>query len=212
MKCKIYFHLKTPSWTTEQQSSSFLLRPVFSYECYSAFYHNSTTYNEHVTECLGDRCMTASQHTYVNGTIFKSIMKGCANETVCGADGLAKVSEKFNFIFHVNCCSGNLCNTDGYYLPPEDPTPNGVKCPSAFCTGSLEECESDEEMECTGSMDRCFEYRQRIINEGGEDQKYSMKGCANYDACSLNFDNDVAVVVEEKNYGKCYVPSKSKNL
>ncbi|XP_075184701.1 uncharacterized protein LOC142256731 [Anomaloglossus baeobatrachus] len=218
---------------------------IFSYQCYYAFCRNSTTCNENVTECLGDRCMTASQYDYIDGTLYRSSMKGCANETVCGADGLAAAAGKFHLIFHVKCCSGNLCNTDGYYLPKEDPTLNGVKCPSAYCTGTLEECESDEEMDCTGSMDHCFEYRQRIINEGkqiiyrwylllnhaeffvrlvallfvlnfsalgGEDQKYSIKGCANSDACNYNYDNNIAVVVEEKKYGKCYVPSNSNHL
>ncbi|KAM4016936.1 uncharacterized protein ACNLHF_003092 [Anomaloglossus baeobatrachus] len=124
---------------------------VFSYQCYSAFCINSTTCNENVTKCLGDRCMTACQYDYFGGTLYRSSMKGCANETVCGANGLA-AAESFQFKFRVNCCSGNLCNTDGYKLPEEDPTPNGVTCPSAYCTGTLEDCESDKEMNCTESL------------------------------------------------------------
>ncbi|KAM4016421.1 uncharacterized protein ACNLHF_002752 isoform 2-T3 [Anomaloglossus baeobatrachus] len=189
-----------------------LVYSVFSYQCYSSFCRNSTTCDENVTECLGDRCMTACQYADLNGSHYRSIMKGCANETVCGANGLGASEGKFKFQFHANCCSGNSCNTDVYYLPADDPKPNGVKCPSAYCTGTLEECESDEEMDCTGSMDRCFEYRQRIINEGGEDEKYSIKGCANSDGYNYNYDNDIAVVVEEKKYGKCYVPSNSNHL
>ncbi|KAM4016265.1 phospholipase A2 inhibitor and Ly6/PLAUR domain-containing protein-like [Anomaloglossus baeobatrachus] len=160
---------------------------------------------ESMTECLGDQCMTACQYAHLGEDHYTSIMKGCANATLCGANGLGK-AEKFKFKFYVNCCSGNLCNTDGYYLPKEDPTPNGVTCPSAYCNDTMEECEADEEMECTGSMVHCFDYREHVINEGGKDKKYSMKGCINPDSCKFSFDTDVGVVVKEKRYAKCYDP------
>ncbi|CAJ0947465.1 unnamed protein product [Ranitomeya imitator] len=147
------------------------LGEVFSYKCYSGFSRNSTTCDESETECLGDRCMTVCQYSYNNGRMFKSIMKGCANETMCGANGSATV-EHIKYRFHINCCTGNLCNSDGYKLPSEDPTPNGVKCPTAYCTGNLQECKSEKEMNCTGSMDQCFEFRSDVIDPGQKEIKF----------------------------------------
>ncbi|KAM4016264.1 uncharacterized protein ACNLHF_002666 [Anomaloglossus baeobatrachus] len=185
-----------------------LVSSVLSYQCYSAFCPNSTTCKENVTECLGDRCMTACQYDGLSGTYAKSMMKGCAIDTMCGDNGLAAAAEGDVYQFRVNCCSGDLCNTDGCYLPKEDPTPNGVTCPSAYCNGTMDECEPNKEMECTGSMDRCFVLSQRVINEAGEESESFIKGCANPDACKYNF-TEIAVDNEEKKYAKCYDPSKS---
>ncbi|CAJ0947463.1 unnamed protein product [Ranitomeya imitator] len=167
--------------------TSALVGSVFSYKCYSCFSRNSTTCNETETECLGDRCMTGSQHAYNNGTVYNSILKGCANETLCGAKGSA-VMENVKYRFYMNCCTGNLCNTDGYELPAEDPTPNGVKCPTAYCKGSFQECKTEKEMNCTGSMDQCFEFRGDTKDPGDTEGKYSVKGCMNSDSCKFNFD------------------------
>ncbi|KAM4016263.1 phospholipase A2 inhibitor and Ly6/PLAUR domain-containing protein-like [Anomaloglossus baeobatrachus] len=192
---------------------SALVLSALSYKCYSSLCRKSTTCDGSEDECFGDRCMTMSQHLYLgeDGRDIKSILKGCANETVCRMKGSSN-AKNFTFRNYVKCCDGNLCNTDDYDIPEEDPTPNGVKCPSAYCTGTVEECESNEEMDCTGSMDHCFDYREHVVDAGERDEKYSIKGCANSDACRYSFDNDVGFNVVEKKYGKCYDPSKSNNL
>ncbi|KAM4015058.1 uncharacterized protein ACNLHF_001744 isoform 2-T2 [Anomaloglossus baeobatrachus] len=125
---------------------------------------------------------------------FRSVIKGCANESVCGANGAAASEGKFNF-----------------HIPAEDSTPNGVKCPTAYCIDTVEECNSTKEMDCTGSMNHCYDYREQVIDPGARNKNYSMKGCINSDACKNNLDNNVAVDVLVKKYAKCYTPSKFNN-
>ncbi|KAM4016853.1 phospholipase A2 inhibitor and Ly6/PLAUR domain-containing protein-like isoform 1-T1 [Anomaloglossus baeobatrachus] len=165
---------------------------VFSYKCYSCISGNSTTCKESEVECLGDRCMTCSQFIDRKHKVLKSILKSCANETLCGAIGSIAI-EKVMYRFYAKCCTGNLCNTDEYELPVEDPTPNGVKCPSAYCVGTLEECNSTKEMNCTGSMKNCFQFRGEVQHPGETWHNYSAKGCANNDACKYNFDSAVGL-------------------
>ncbi|KAM4015054.1 uncharacterized protein ACNLHF_001742 [Anomaloglossus baeobatrachus] len=175
---------------------------VLSLNCYSGFSSKSTKYNESEIECMGDRCMAASQYIFINGSVFNSFLKGCANETMCGAKGSASVGS-LRYRFNVNCCTGYLCNSGEYELPAEDPTPNGKKCPSAFCTGTLEECKSDKVMNCTGSMDQCYEYRADATVPGGREMKFSVKGCLNDDACKFNFDCAIGVSILQRKYLKC---------
>ncbi|KAM4015539.1 uncharacterized protein ACNLHF_002196 [Anomaloglossus baeobatrachus] len=182
---------------------SALVGAVLSNKCYSGFSRNSTTCNVSETECLGDRCMTACQYSYNNGIMYKSIMKSCANETLCGAKGSA-VTENLKYRFSVNCCAGNLCNIDGYGLPAEDPTPNGFRCPTARCTGNLQECRKVKVMNCTGSMDRCFEFRGDVTDPGDREVKFSLKGCINFDSCKFNFDCAIGVSELKKTFVNCY--------
>ncbi|KAM4014680.1 uncharacterized protein ACNLHF_001471 [Anomaloglossus baeobatrachus] len=182
---------------------SALAGSVLSYKYYSGFSRNSTKCNVSETECLGDRCMTACQYTNNNGIIYKSILKSCANETLCGAKGSA-LMDKAKYRFYINCCTGNLCNIDGYQLPKEDPTPNGAKCPTAYCAGSWQECKKDKEMNCTGSMDRCFEFRADVTDPGEKEGKFSVKGCINLDSCKFNFDCAVGVSELKKKFVDCY--------
>ncbi|XP_075183496.1 uncharacterized protein LOC142255930 [Anomaloglossus baeobatrachus] len=191
---------------------SALVGSVFSHKCYSGMSRMSKTCNVTENECLGDRCMTISQHIFNDGMQFWSIMKGCANETVCGANTSEAAAEKIKFQFHSNCCSGEFCNTDEYYLPPVDPTPNGAKCPTCYCSGILEECKCEKVMNCTGSMDHCFDYRQHMVDTGERDEKFSIKGCINPAACKINFKNNIGVNVKESKMEKCYNPRKSNNL
>ncbi|KAM4015768.1 uncharacterized protein ACNLHF_002385 isoform 2-T2 [Anomaloglossus baeobatrachus] len=144
---------------------SALVVSASTYKCYSGFSINSTKCNESEIECLGDRCMTASQYLDRKGYMFKSILKSCANETMCGTNGSVAI-ENVKYRFYAKCCTGHLCNTDGYELIAEDPTPNGVKCPNAFCIGTFEECKSTKEINCTGSMNRCFQYKGQIHYPG----------------------------------------------
>ncbi|XP_077113482.1 phospholipase A2 inhibitor and Ly6/PLAUR domain-containing protein-like [Ranitomeya variabilis] len=190
---------------------SALVVSVSSYKCYSGFSRNSTTCDESETECLGNRCMTVCQYSDYNGRMFKSIMKGCANETMCGANGSATV-EHIKYRFHVNCCTGDLCNSDGYKLPSEDPTPNGVKCPTAYCMGSLQECKSEKEMNCTGSMDQCFEFRSDVIDPGQKEIKISVKGCMNADSCKFNFDCAIGISEVKKKFVMCYKPQNATSM
>ncbi|CAJ0947462.1 unnamed protein product [Ranitomeya imitator] len=124
--------------------------------------------------------------------LFKSFYKGCANETLCGTKGTGSV-EMMKFRFHVYCCTGDLCNNQEYEIFEEDPTPNGVKCPSCFRLGTLEECKTNKEMNCTGSMNRCVEYRAKIRNVDKTEEDYSFKGCINSDSCRYNFDSYVGM-------------------
>ncbi|KAM4014906.1 phospholipase A2 inhibitor NAI-like [Anomaloglossus baeobatrachus] len=175
---------------------------VFSYKCYSCFSLNSTTCNESQIECLGDRCMTASQFYDREGDVFKSIFKSCANETLCGTNGSA-ASENVMFRFHANCCTGNLCNTDRYKILA-DPTPNGIKCKSAFCTGKIEECTSDKMMNCTGSMNKCFTFRGKTMDPDLVWNNVSAKGCINDDACKFSFDSAIGVSEGQRQEFICY--------
>ncbi|XP_073425939.1 phospholipase A2 inhibitor and Ly6/PLAUR domain-containing protein-like [Dendrobates tinctorius] len=184
---------------------SALVGSVFSHRCMSGVAYNSTTCNVSEIECLAAGCMTVCQYFYVDGKIFKSIYKGCANESICGLQG-SGFHERVIFRFNANCCTGNLCNTDGYDLPKDDPTPNGKLCPSAFCPDTVEECKGHHMVECTGAMDRCFEYRAEAIVFGGISKKYSVKGCINEAACKVNFDGCIAITEIKRNLLTCDVP------
>ncbi|KAM4016426.1 uncharacterized protein ACNLHF_002756 [Anomaloglossus baeobatrachus] len=166
---------------------------VFSYKCYSCLATNSTKCNEtQQFECLGDRCMTCSQLFYNGEKMFKSFYKGCANESLCGAEG-SDLMENVKYRFYTTCCTGELCNTDKYNLPKEDPTPNGKTCPSAYCKDTLEECKTEKVMNCTGSMDRCYDYRGKLRNPDDSVDNYSVKGCTNNVTCKYNFDSAIAM-------------------
>ncbi|XP_075184724.1 uncharacterized protein LOC142256747 isoform X2 [Anomaloglossus baeobatrachus] len=171
---------------------SALVVSALTYKCYSGFSSNSTTCKESEVECLGNRCMTASQYVDRKGNVFKSILKSCANETFCGTNGSVAIKNAM-YRFYVKCCTGHLCNTDGYELISEDPTPNGVKCPSAYFIGTFEKCNSTKEINCTGSMNRCFQYRGQARYPGDTWKNVSAKGCTNYIACKYNFKNIMAV-------------------
>ncbi|KAM4015641.1 phospholipase A2 inhibitor NAI-like [Anomaloglossus baeobatrachus] len=189
---------------------SALVASVFSYKCHSCLSLNSTKCNTSEMECLGDRCMTVIQYLCINGHIYKSIYKACANETLCNAKGSARV-QNFRFRFYAKCCTGELCNTDGYRLPAEDPNPNGVKCPSAYCTGILEDCKTDKKINCTGSMNQCYEFRGDAIDPGGTEMEYSVHGCMNSDACKFNFDCTIGVTEPKNKYLKCYTKHNQGN-
>ncbi|KAM4016049.1 uncharacterized protein ACNLHF_002545 isoform 1-T3 [Anomaloglossus baeobatrachus] len=186
-----------------------LVSSVFSYKCYSAFCYNATKCDLSEIESHGYPCRTTSQYDEFYGMIGRAILKGFTPEAACGIIGLA-ASLKYKIHFRVKCCFEDYCNTDGFCLPKEDTRPNGVKCPVAHCTGTLEECKTDQEMACTGSMNQCFEYREHLTNRGQRDGKYSMKGCANSVMCNLSFHNNFEPEVLKKRYGNCYDPSQCK--
>ncbi|KAM4016934.1 uncharacterized protein ACNLHF_003090 [Anomaloglossus baeobatrachus] len=171
---------------------SALLSSAFSYKCYSGFSGNSTTCKESEIECLGNRCMTTCQYLDRKEDVFKSILKSCANESLCGTNGSVAIGHII-FRFYAKCCTGHLCNIDGYELPVEDPTPNGLKCPSHFCTGPIEECNTTKVMNCTGSMNKCFQFRGQVLYPAATWKNVSGKGCANYIACKYNFRNVIGV-------------------
>ncbi|KAM4015055.1 uncharacterized protein ACNLHF_001743 isoform 1-T1 [Anomaloglossus baeobatrachus] len=155
---------------------------VFSYKCYSCMCRNSTKCKETEIECLGNRCMTASQRVKNNGKLQKEMYKSCANETLCGTKG-AMVVGNSTLRFYASCCDGEFCNNKGYELLPENQTQNGVTCPSYLCFNTLDECKTDKMMNCTGSMNKCIEYRGSMVNPDGTFTNYSGKGCINDDAC-----------------------------
>ncbi|KAM4014733.1 uncharacterized protein ACNLHF_001508 [Anomaloglossus baeobatrachus] len=136
---------------------SALTGSVISHRCHYCESRNSTTCEESETECLGNRCMTGSQHLKLNGTQFNEIYKGCANESLCGINGSLVVANT-PYQFSVHCCSGDLCNNQKFEIPEQNQTENGVKCLSALCIGTLEECKTKKKMNCTGSMNRCLDY------------------------------------------------------
>ncbi|KAM4016498.1 uncharacterized protein ACNLHF_002795 [Anomaloglossus baeobatrachus] len=181
---------------------STLVGPVFSYKCYSCMSPNITTCNASVTECLGGRCCTVSQYFLFGDKYFKSIFKGCANETLCGAKGAGMVNT-MKYRFYAKCCHGDFCNNQTYEIPEEDPAPNGVKCPCSFCLGTLDECKSDKEINCTGSMNRCMEYRAKMRNVDNTVEDYSFKGCINSDSCNNNFDSYIGMEEIQRVYKKC---------
>ncbi|KAM4014876.1 uncharacterized protein ACNLHF_001609 [Anomaloglossus baeobatrachus] len=181
---------------------SALVVSVLSYKCYYVFSPNSTTSEESEIECIGNRCMTACQYGHNHKDEFKSLYKNCANESLCGTKGSLAL-ENVNFNLFVHCCNGSLCNTEKYERPEEDPTPNGKTCPSAYCTGNLKECKRDKEMNCTGSMDRCFDFRVEEYYPGEPTKNYSIKGCANYDACKHDFESAIGITVTRKKYLRC---------
>ncbi|KAM4015895.1 phospholipase A2 inhibitor 31 kDa subunit-like [Anomaloglossus baeobatrachus] len=181
---------------------SALVISVFSYKCYSCWSRNSTTCQESEIECLGDRCMTCSQHFKLAGYEYKSIFKGCANETLCGAHG-SGMAENTKYRFSSHCCNGHLCNNQTYKTLEDNFTTNGVQCPLSMCTETLEECKSDKVVNCTGSMDRCLDYRATIRDPYGRDRNYSCKGCINSDACEYNFDSKIVAEETRRVFLKC---------
>ncbi|KAM4015892.1 phospholipase A2 inhibitor and Ly6/PLAUR domain-containing protein-like [Anomaloglossus baeobatrachus] len=175
---------------------------VFSYKCHSCWSRNSTTCDVSETECLGDRCMTVCQYFKLDGYEFKSMLKGCANETMCGMNGSA-TAENTKFLFESHCCNGHLCNNQTYQSPEDNLTTNGVKCPLSMCPGTLEECKSEKEVNCTGSMDRCLDYRGTARDPYGKERKYSGKGCTNSVACEYNFASQILTEETHRVLLKC---------
>ncbi|XP_077113485.1 uncharacterized protein LOC143768717 isoform X2 [Ranitomeya variabilis] len=94
-----------------------------------------------------------------------------------------------------------------YIVPKDDPTPNGKLCPSAYCTDTVEECKGHHMVECTGAMDRCFEYRAEVIIFGGTSKKLSVKGCITGAACKINFDSCIAITEKKRTLLNCNAPS-----
>ncbi|KAM4015056.1 phospholipase A2 inhibitor and Ly6/PLAUR domain-containing protein-like isoform 2-T2 [Anomaloglossus baeobatrachus] len=117
-----------------------------------------------------------------DGKLQKEMYKSCANETLCGTKG-AMVVGNSTLRFYASCCDGEFCNNKGYELLPENQTQNGVTCPSYLCFNTLDECKTDKMMNCTGSMNKCIEYRGSMVNPDGTFTNYSGKGCINDDAC-----------------------------
>ncbi|KAM4015193.1 uncharacterized protein ACNLHF_001840 [Anomaloglossus baeobatrachus] len=181
---------------------SALVGSVMSFRCYSCESLTSAKFNMSEIECLGSQCMTASQYFRSGEKVFKAVYKGCANGTLCGMKG-SEVMENIAYRFYVNCCTGELCNTDGYELPEEDPTPNGVTCPSACCNDTLEECKTDKRINCTGSMKQCVDYRAKVFNPDGTVEKYSVKGCINSDCCRFNFDSNIGIKEIQRVHLEC---------
>ncbi|KAM4015893.1 phospholipase A2 inhibitor and Ly6/PLAUR domain-containing protein-like [Anomaloglossus baeobatrachus] len=181
---------------------SALVISVFSYKCYSCCSYNSTTCNVSETECLGDRCMAAFQDFKIEGNEFKSILKGCANETMCGINGSA-TAKNSKFLFESHCCKGHLCNNQTYETPEDNLTTNGVTCPLSMCPGTLEDCKSEKEVNCTGSMDRCVDYRGTLKDPNGRESNYSAKGCTNSVACKYNFDSQILTEEIHRVFLKC---------
>ncbi|KAM4016496.1 phospholipase A2 inhibitor gamma subunit B-like [Anomaloglossus baeobatrachus] len=176
---------------------SALVGSVSCIRCYSCESRTSTKCNVSETECFGNRCMTACQYFKVGEKEFTSIYRGCANDTLCGTKG-SGIVENMMFRFHLTCCTGELCNTAQYELLEEDPTPNGVICPFACCNNTLEECKSDKMINCTGSMNKCLEYRAKVRIPDGTVKKLSMKGCVNSDCCRYNFDSYIAIEEQQR--------------
>ncbi|XP_075184252.1 phospholipase A2 inhibitor gamma subunit B-like [Anomaloglossus baeobatrachus] len=146
--------------------------------------------------------MTVCQYFHSGEKDYNSIYKGCANETLCASKG-AEMMETIRFRFNAICCTGELCNTAQYEFAEEDPTPNGVMCPTAHCNDTLDECKTDKTITCTGSMDKCVEYRGKVHNPDGSVELYSAKGCANSDCCKYNFDTNIGIEKIHKVLVKC---------
>ncbi|KAM4015090.1 uncharacterized protein ACNLHF_001776 isoform 1-T1 [Anomaloglossus baeobatrachus] len=181
---------------------SALVISVSCFRCYSCESRTSTKCNVSETECLGNRCMTACQYFKVGGKEFTSTYRGCANDTLCGTKG-SGIVENAKFRFHAICCTGELCNNATYEFLEEDPRPNGVICPFAFCNNTLEECKTEKTINCTGSMNKCLEYRARIGTPDGIVGNYSIKGCFNSDCCRYNFDSNIAMEEQHRVLLKC---------
>ncbi|KAM4016929.1 uncharacterized protein ACNLHF_003085 [Anomaloglossus baeobatrachus] len=181
---------------------SALVGSVFSCKCYSCQSKNSTKCAVTVTNCLSNRCMTASQFFNIDKNMFHSFYKGCANETLCETKG-SLVAENRKYRFNAQCCTGHLCNRHRYKLPKKSFIPNGVKCPSAVCIGTLKECKSVRKIACTGSMTRCAHFRAILKNPYGQVQKLSFKGCTDNNTCKYNFDSHIGFEVLKREYLKC---------
>ncbi|XP_056400087.1 phospholipase A2 inhibitor 31 kDa subunit-like [Hyla sarda] len=172
-----------------------LLGSAFPLKCISCLSKTSTECEgESEIECPGN-CMTGSQHFHNGDVDVKSLYKGCANESLCGLFGSLTQENDVTIRVNAVCCSGDKCNDDEFFLPKEDTEPNGLSCPNAYCKGTNEECESDQEIECKGSETQCVEYRGRVKNPDDSEDDYSAKGCINPDGCKFNFG--ILIAVEE---------------
>ncbi|XP_071969225.1 uncharacterized protein [Engystomops pustulosus] len=166
--------------------------PVFS-DCYSCLSKTSTTCDKVIViPCPQKGCMIISQYVYINGAEYYSILKGCAISQFCGALGSA-TQDKVKVRGYVKCCPGESCNNGSFYIPEDDPTPNGLVCPNCFINGTLKECVSTKKINCTGIEDRCFEYRGTDKLPDDSVGNYSFKGCMNSFACKYNFNASIAV-------------------
>ncbi|KAG8548164.1 hypothetical protein GDO81_026365 [Engystomops pustulosus] len=170
-----------------------LVVSVFSTKCFSCLAKNSTKCQKEMEiDCLGDTCLIASQYFHNGDHLFQSMLKGCGDDNVCGAEGSA-TGKLAKYRFFASCCTGNLCNTGGYKIPEEDLTSNGKVCPSCHITGTTDECESNETIKCKGTETRCFNYRAAVRNPDDKVVDYSVKGCSNSFACKVNFDHNIAI-------------------
>ncbi|XP_071969223.1 phospholipase A2 inhibitor NAI-like [Engystomops pustulosus] len=185
---------------------SALVVSVFSVKCYSCCSeNNSTCKNVTVIDCIGDKCMTLSQNLFSGMNSVPAIFKGCAIDEMC--ENKARASgENLRYRLYASCCIEDLCNEDEYRLPADDPTPNGLECPTCYSINSTEECVSKKKINCTGNENQCFTYLGVIKDPGGSVLDYSLKGCANNFSCKVTATKHIGII---KLYGKgvsCYTP------
>ncbi|XP_069804899.1 phospholipase A2 inhibitor gamma subunit B-like [Dendropsophus ebraccatus] len=88
---------------------------------------------------------------------------------------------------HVQCCSGDDCNTDDYQMPPQPEERNGKTCTSCFGEG-MKECESDRKVTCLNKEDKCVDFFGRFKDPDQIIQEHNFKGCISPVACTLKFE------------------------
>ncbi|XP_066462619.1 phospholipase A2 inhibitor and Ly6/PLAUR domain-containing protein-like [Eleutherodactylus coqui] len=172
-----------------------LLGSAFSDTCLECLAINSTVCEGTEVECLGNAgCMTASQIYKHGDKNYKSLYRSCANTTFCGNFASMTQDPNVTIRTYVSCCEGDNCNTNPFYIPTENSTLNGLKCPSAYCEDTTGPCDGDlKMMECRGSETQCINYGGHVQDPNKYQNDYSVQSCINPLGCRLNFKCLIAV-------------------
>ncbi|XP_066462621.1 phospholipase A2 inhibitor 31 kDa subunit-like isoform X2 [Eleutherodactylus coqui] len=125
---------------------------------------------------------------------FKSLYKSCANTALCGGYGSMTQDPNVTIRIYVSCCEGKNCNTNRFYIPTENSTLNGLKCPSAYCENTTGACDGDlKMMACRGSETQCVDFRGRVKDPNDYQDDYCIKACINPLGCRENFKSLIGV-------------------
>ncbi|XP_075462514.1 uncharacterized protein LOC142497935 isoform X1 [Ascaphus truei] len=156
--------------------------------CLKCLNRNGDTCEGESVSCKGEsQCFVISEYSNMGGQVHHSIAKGCAEGIPCGSTSY--VNNKMVLIRdNVQCCSGDNCNTNNYYMPPDNGKPGGKVCSDCFKGNSSTECIGDQTMVCKHEEDKCFTYIGQLTNPEGVEVKFSNNGCMSPSICKHGFD------------------------
>ncbi|XP_075696549.1 phospholipase A2 inhibitor gamma subunit B-like, partial [Rhinoderma darwinii] len=132
-------------------------------------------------------CLVVSELYRSRGDLYHSIKKGCNPGVPCNSENYISNFNNKEIRVRVQCCRGDNCNTDNYYMPPEQEEHNGRLCTSCYGDG-LKECVSDRTVKCLNEEDKCVDYIGKLTDPGNNTIERNFKGCISPIACVLKFD------------------------
>ncbi|XP_068099452.1 uncharacterized protein [Hyperolius riggenbachi] len=158
----------------------------------------------------GSACMTVSERLIISGQQTHSVLKRCAENLPCKAASNAFATNENRVSLFTECCTGDLCNSDGYNMPIDINDHLGPRCPSCFATNTLGTCETDVTSICPGVDDKCSDISGHILVPGGVDREFSAKGCVSSDISHSDYSTLAGLAIF--NYTRLVYDTPPTNL